>query len=76
MYVSVRTSDRRRNAGRLIQSLTKDLGGSAGGHGSMAGAKIPIGGRSQAEVKRLRREIMDRFRRFLRVDSVKGAPMI
>ncbi len=62
LYVSVRTNDRRRNAGRQIQSLTRDLGGSAGGHGSMAGAKIPLTERSSEEVITLREKILSRFR--------------
>lgn len=42
LYVSIRTTDRRMNAGRLVQEVLSPLGGSAGGHGTMAGGKIPL----------------------------------
>jgi len=41
LYFSIRTSDRRANAGRLIRDVIEARGGSAGGHGSMAGARLP-----------------------------------
>ncbi len=75
LFVSVRTNDRRRNAGRQIMELTRDLGGSAGGHGSMAGARIPLDGHG-IEAKRLGDEILSRFRRSLGVDKTRGEPII
>ncbi|HTP24525.1 MAG TPA: DHH family phosphoesterase, partial [Anaeromyxobacteraceae bacterium] len=42
LYYSLRTSDRRMNAGRLIREVIEERGGSAGGHGSMAGARLPL----------------------------------
>lgn len=42
LYFSVRTSDRRINAGRLMREVIDEEGGSAGGHGSMAGGRVPI----------------------------------
>ena len=40
LFFSLRTSDKRMNAGRLIRDVIESRGGSAGGHGSMAGARI------------------------------------
>jgi len=42
LYYSIRTSDRRMNAGRLIREVIEARGGSAGGHGTMAGARLPL----------------------------------
>lgn len=42
LYFSVRTSDRRMNAGRLVREVLGGFGGSAGGHGSMAGGRVPL----------------------------------
>jgi nanoRNase/pAp phosphatase (c-di-AMP/oligoRNAs hydrolase) len=65
LYVSVRTSDRRMNAGRLIRDLLGPLGGSAGGHGSMAGGRIPLPDdrprRAAALRKRLLRAFLSEF---------------
>ena len=46
LYFSLRTSDRRMNAGRLIREVIEAKGGSAGGHGTMAGARLPLKGLS------------------------------
>ena len=60
LYLSLRTKDRRMNAGRLIREICQDRGGSAGGHGSMAGARIPLSGsRSQREAER--KQVLRRF---------------
>jgi nanoRNase/pAp phosphatase (c-di-AMP/oligoRNAs hydrolase) len=63
LYFSLRTRDRRMNAGKMIREVIEARGGAAGGHGSMAGARLPVRGLSQAARKRLLREI---FRAFLR----------
>ncbi len=69
LYYSLRTIDRRINAGRLIRDVIEAEGGSAGGHGTMAGARIPVKGLSAAAKKRLREEVV---RAFLDAFGVKG----
>ena len=61
LYFSVRTGDRRMNAGRLIRDVIETRGGSAGGHGSMAGARLPLRGLSAAARKRLREDVVKSF---------------
>jgi nanoRNase/pAp phosphatase (c-di-AMP/oligoRNAs hydrolase) len=61
LYFSVRTSDRRMNAGRLIRDVIEAKGGSAGGHGSMAGARIEVKELSGAALKRLREDLARDF---------------
>ena len=61
LYFSVRTGDRRMNAGRLIREVIEAKGGSAGGHGTMAGARLPMKGLSGAARKRLREEVVRSF---------------
>jgi nanoRNase/pAp phosphatase (c-di-AMP/oligoRNAs hydrolase) len=53
LYFSVRTTDRRTNAGQLIRDVIEPRGGSAGGHGTMAGARLPARGLKGAALKRL-----------------------
>jgi nanoRNase/pAp phosphatase (c-di-AMP/oligoRNAs hydrolase) len=60
LYFSLRTKDRRMNAGRLIREICEDQGGSSGGHGSMAGARLPLWG-SRAQRESLKRQIVRRF---------------
>lgn len=76
LYVSVRTNDKRMNAGKQIQGLTSDLGGSAGGHGQMAGARVPLEGRSRDATDRLRRELLDRFQRTFGGLEESGRPIV
>jgi nanoRNase/pAp phosphatase (c-di-AMP/oligoRNAs hydrolase) len=61
LFFSVRTNDRRMNAGRLIREVIEAKGGSAGGHGTMAGARLPMKGLSGAARKRLREEVVKSF---------------
>jgi nanoRNase/pAp phosphatase (c-di-AMP/oligoRNAs hydrolase) len=61
LYFSLRTSDRRMNAGRLIREVIEARGGSAGGHGSMAGARVPLEGLSEPARRRLRQELAEAF---------------
>jgi nanoRNase/pAp phosphatase (c-di-AMP/oligoRNAs hydrolase) len=61
LFFSVRTGDRRMNAGRLIRDVIEAKGGSAGGHGTMAGARLSVKGLSGAAQKRLRDEVVRDF---------------
>lgn len=61
LYLSVRTT-KGAGAGRMIRKIVGELG-KAGGHGTMAGGKVPIAdGRSAEE---LEREIISRAKEFL-----------
>jgi hypothetical protein len=75
LFVSIRTTDRRVNAGRLIREICEDLGGSAGGHGSMAGARIPMHG-TRAQRERFKRQLLRRFLLELGQDEGKGRPLL
>lgn len=64
LYLSIRTHDRRMNAGRLVQQVLRDEGGSAGGHGTMAGGRIslPADPRERAALKtRVIRAFLEAF---------------
>jgi nanoRNase/pAp phosphatase (c-di-AMP/oligoRNAs hydrolase) len=61
LFFSVRTGDRRMNAGRLIREVIEAKGGSAGGHGTMAGARLSTKGLGVAAKKRLREEVVRDF---------------
>lgn len=50
IYCSLRVNDRRYSAGKLVREVIKDYPeGSAGGHGSMAGMRIPHGPRTRSK---------------------------
>jgi nanoRNase/pAp phosphatase (c-di-AMP/oligoRNAs hydrolase) len=68
LYVSLRVRDRRMNAGKLMRDICEDRGGSAGGHGSMAGARLPLPA-AREKAAALRRELMGAF---LEAFGVKG----
>jgi nanoRNase/pAp phosphatase (c-di-AMP/oligoRNAs hydrolase) len=76
LYYSVRTSDRRMNAGRIIRDVIEDKGGSAGGHGTMAGARLPTKGLSAAARKRLREEVVKAFLDAFGVKTRKGKKLV
>jgi nanoRNase/pAp phosphatase (c-di-AMP/oligoRNAs hydrolase) len=68
LYVSLRVRDRRMNAGRLMRELCENRGGSAGGHGSMAGARLPLPP-SRDRAARMKRRLLGAF---LDAFGVKG----
>ena len=59
LYYSVRTSDRRANAGKLIREVIERRGGSAGGHGPMAGARLTPQGRNASARAAFAREVQE-----------------
>jgi len=61
LWFSLRSGDRRRNAGRLMREVVEASGGTAGGHGSMAGARIPLARLDREARERLRRDLVQRF---------------
>lgn len=75
LYLSLRVSDKRMNAGRLIRETCAPLGGSAGGHGSMAGARLPLAGKkSQREA--FKRDVVRRFKEAFGVESERGVSLL
>ena len=75
LYLSLRVSDRRMRAGRLIRETLVGLGGSAGGHGSMAGARIPLSGKRK-DRDALKREIVRRFQKAFGVEGERGTGLL
>lgn len=75
LYLSLRVSDRRMNAGRLIRETCADFGGSAGGHGSMAGARVPISG-TLAQKNAFRQKLIRKFKTAFGVDGERGTSLL
>ncbi len=74
LFLSIRTNDKRMNAGRLIRQICEDLGGSAGGHGAMAGARVPCP--SKATCEKVKRQLVRRFLVEFGVSDFKGLPLL
>jgi nanoRNase/pAp phosphatase (c-di-AMP/oligoRNAs hydrolase) len=75
LYLSLRVHDRRKNAGRIIRESCADFGGSAGGHGSMAGARLPLTGK-RATREAQRRAVVKRFKEAFGVEGQRGASLL
>lgn len=80
LFLSLRTRSRVKNAGKLLHGIVVGGShGSAGGHGPMAGARIPVADRSQRARVDLRRSIVNQivqafgqdYRHFRRILSKK-----
>lgn len=72
VYASLRVNDRRYSAGKLVrEAIVHFPTGSAGGHGSMAGARVPIPStnKSASGHARVRRALLDRILAELDVDE-------
>jgi len=75
LLLSVRTYGRDAHAGELVRHGIGERG-SAGGHGSLAGAQVPIRGMGEEEVARLVEEIYADLLGFLGVAATPGEPII
>ncbi len=73
LYLSLRVNDRRVNAGKLVREVCAPFGGSAGGHGAMAGARVPLRGRSP---EMLASEISAAFLRAFHLRPGPGTPLV
>ncbi len=80
LFLSMRTRSRKQNAGKILHSIVVGLKlGTAGGHGPMAGARIPMEGRSKRARVDIRRKVVNRvlqafnqdYRHFSRIVSKK-----
>jgi nanoRNase/pAp phosphatase (c-di-AMP/oligoRNAs hydrolase) len=76
LFLSLRTNDRRMNAGRLIREVISKVGGSAGGHGQMAGARVPITDLDSQGIEALKRGLVERFLREWGVAELEGIPLL
>lgn len=70
LLVSVRADRPRSNAGAWVREIV-DGRGPAGGHGQMAGARIPVPGKSAPDVEKL---VEDLFGRFSELAGVADRP--
>ncbi|MCC6811600.1 MAG: DHH family phosphoesterase [Deltaproteobacteria bacterium] len=76
LYVSIRTRDKRRNAGKLIAEVITERG-MAGGHGAMAGARQPLIGQGARARKQTAADVIKRFLKALDVPAdVEGESLI
>ncbi len=75
LYLSIRVSDKRMNAGRLVRELCFEFGGSAGGHGSMAGARFPLSG-TRPERMALKRSMVKKFKVAFGVERERGVSLL
>ena len=73
LYLSLRLNDRRVNAGKLVREVCGPMGGSAGGHGAMAGARIPLRKRSS---DLLASDIFAAFLRAFHLRPGPGVPLV
>jgi nanoRNase/pAp phosphatase (c-di-AMP/oligoRNAs hydrolase) len=76
LYYSIRTIDRRMNAGRLIRDIIESRGGTAGGHGTMAGARLPMKGLTAPARKKLKEEVVRDFLEAFGVKAKKGKKLV
>lgn len=75
ILISVRTSLKDAAAGELLRRVIGQ-DGSAGGHGMMAGARVPIGHLSAEDVRLKSEELVNRFLKELRVEDETGGALL
>lgn len=74
LWLSIRTNLERANAGRMVRRVVGNLG-MAGGHGMMAGGKIPDGAATPAKATELEEILCARALSLLRAEQA-GVPLV
>lgn len=74
LFISVRSQGPRRNAGRILSELCSGLKGSAGGHASMAGARLALPAGEEA-VWRFKQAFLMRFLKRLGIHDLMGVSL-
>lgn len=72
VVISVRTNDLEANAGQVVRAVVEGLG-TGGGHGLLAGGRVPLDGRSLQDVVRTLRR---RFLRQLAREGLEGKKLV
>ncbi|MCI0370467.1 MAG: DHH family phosphoesterase [candidate division NC10 bacterium] len=75
LFLSLRTSEGDANAGSFIQKAVGRIG-AAGGHGMIAGGRIPLKERGAKTVARLEERLIRRFLRALKVSPGPGLRLV
>ncbi len=75
LHISVRTSRRDARAGELLRRVIAG-DGNAGGHGMIAGARVPVGDLSEEDARLLGAELVNRFLKELGVEDETGAGLL
>jgi nanoRNase/pAp phosphatase (c-di-AMP/oligoRNAs hydrolase) len=75
IYLSIRTTNTRKNAGVLMKRLMKGKG-AGGGHGLIAGGKVPVQGYEPWQIHELESEIEDQFLRLIRKADKSRVPLL
>lgn len=74
LFISVRSQGPRRNAGRVLSELCGGLAGSAGGHATMAGARLALPNGEEA-AWRFRQVFLARFLKRLGIHDLLGVSL-
>ena len=75
LYLSIRTTNPRADAGRLMRRLLGKRG-KGGGHGMMAGGWMPLLGNGGANPQRLQASLTSRLAKYLKKNPERLAPLI
>lgn len=75
LLISVRSDRPRAHAGVWIREIV-DGRGPAGGHGQMAGARVPLAGRSDEDVEALVDDLFERFGELAGVADAERKPLL
>jgi len=75
VYMSIRTTNKRKNAGKVMKTLVRGKG-NGGGHMQIAGGRIPTHGKEPWEIQELKDAVVEKFLKTIRKDKETAHQLI
>lgn len=75
IYLSIRTTNTRKDAGKMMKIMMREKG-SGGGHGLMAGGKIPAPDLEPWQIHEIEDQVENHFLRLLHKENIQRLPLL
>jgi len=76
MVLSLRTNDKRAQAGEILCHVVSKMGGRAGGHDRRAGGFIPLASTSPSAIEQVQSEFRKRLLKVLQIEEQRGRRLV
>lgn len=75
LFLSIRTTNTKKDAGKIMKKLTRNLG-TGGGHMLIAGGRIPTPNKEQWEIHELKDQLEQKFLKLIGKENITPHPLV